>query len=222
MTSDEIKALLKDVSEKDLQTFIESNGFVSREYATRLRREKESAEEKVNELTGKYEDAVKYKTEAEKQKLAEEGKLKELLEQERNERATEAKKAEKALKDLKSGLIKSEARRVAKERGIIAEELVDVIDLSAADYDGGAFKGVVEAIDAHAKAKPHLFKAPETEDERKAREDAERKAKGTLAPPVAGAANGNGKVDWAKVDDKTFDAELERVKAGAGNISPLG
>jgi hypothetical protein len=198
-----IEELLKDAKPDDVKAFVasqaETAGFVSKDWADRLRREKQAADEKLADVTGKFETLTAEKVKREKDELEAKGETQKLLEKERVEHAEALKKIEKEMRAQQRYLVKTEAARIAKEKGIIAEDLVDLIDLEKATVENGQVKGAAEAVEAYQKAKPNLFKAPESDADRKAREEreAEEKRKGGFRPPEPGTGGGgDGKVDW--------------------------
>lgn len=103
---------------------------------------------KAKELEGKLSEYEKAKKAAEDEKLAEQGKFKELHEKSLGEMNT-----------LKSQLMRSAVRLFAQENGVIDDVVASSISLDKVTIsDTGEVSGAKEAVEAFKKDKPHLFK----------------------------------------------------------------
>jgi hypothetical protein len=123
------------------------------------------------------------------------------------------KAAEDARAELTDKIAKRDARlamqalrAAAKDRGIIDQDLVDMLDVSKIKVDDGEVD--VEAVNAlieeHAKAKPHLY--PENADRT-------RDENGRFTRPDPALKAGKG-LDWAKLSDKEFEEKRDALRSG--------
>lgn len=80
-------------------------------------------------------------------------------------RAEEAENSLKQVKDrYRTNAIRNEIKSYARDAGFVdTNDAIALVDMSGVDFDEATDKvsGAKEAIDALAKAKPHLLKAPE-------------------------------------------------------------
>lgn len=118
----------------------------------------------------------------------------------------QVKKQEELLADLKARdaqILTQAVRAEASKRGIIDEELVSLLDLSSVPIEKGSpdREKIAELIDAHAKAKPHLYKDAGEEE----------RGHSVVVRPVA--KEKPGAIDWSRLTPAEFDAAEERLRA---------
>jgi hypothetical protein len=168
-----------------------------RDEAKRHRLEREETARERDDLAKKVADR-------EKKDLEEDGKLKELLEKERDER----KKLEDGYKGKLSAsdrrYILAEARALAIKEGIIdpsdVKAAIDVSDLRIDDDD--EVPGLADKVAKLKESKPHWFKSDAKPD------DKSDKKKPPVTTPAPKKDGDNATKDFMKVDDKEFAAKL--------------
>ncbi len=179
-------------------TKVEPKETVTREYAERLRRERDEAQATARKLTEAQE-------ERERKQLLEEKKFKEAFE------ASE-KRASEIEAEWKDKHSKSEQRYMRAELKAHAAALGmrDIDDIALADLasvkidDDGNVTGAKEAIAALKERKPYLFSSSEKREE--------KRVESREAPPVGGRSEG--KDAFAMTDaefDEAFRKQFPRV-----------
>lgn len=125
--------------------------------------------------------------------------------------ALNAKKHEDLAKELAARdhqILMQAVRSAARERGILDQDLVELLDVSKIPIDGGipSRDAISALIEEHASAKPHLYK--DKDEDGRTRDD-----QGRFTRPDPSKTKKD--VDWSKLSDKEFaerEAELRRAR----------